>query len=221
VNSDNGHKGDVMAPTKKFEDALSPQQRRAFRALTTPEKIQQFLDRIRYHEEDSYHCPLTTMKTGRGCCFEGALLAAAALARLGHLPLIVTLVARDDDDHVLAIYKKNKRWGALAKSLYPGLRSRQPVYRTLRELVMSYFEFYFNSKAQRTLREYSMPLDLTKFDAESWMKKEETMPRISEALDSARHMRVVSPHRAGRLPNVDKWLFDAEMHGAARAKHYR
>jgi hypothetical protein len=214
-----------MKAIGQFEKALSARQRRSFRALTTPEKIQQFLDRIVYHEEDTYHCPLTTIRTGKGCCFEGALVAAAALWRLGHGPLIVTLVARDDDDHVLAIYKKNKRWGALAKSQYPGLRSRQPVYRTLRELVMSYFEFYFNPRAQRSLREYSLPLDLTKFDAESWMEKEETMPRISDALDSARHMRVVSPGRAKTMPKVDKWLFDAEMRGAARArrraKHYR
>jgi hypothetical protein len=204
-----------------FEAALSVRQRHSFRALTTPDKIQQFLDSIRYHEDADYHCPLTTMRTGRGCCFEGALLAAAAFTRLGHKPLVVTLIADDDDDHVLALYKKLGRWGAVAKSLYPGLRSRQPVYRTLRELVMSYFEFYFNPKAKRTLRECSLPVDLTRFNPENWMEKDETMAHVSDALDATRHMTLIPASRAGKLPKVDKWLFRSEMSCSARARRHR
>ena len=115
-----------MSRTEKFESALTVPKRRIFQTLKTPERIQEFLDTIRYYEDEAYHCPLATMRTGKGCCFEGALLAAAAFMRLGHKPLIITLVADDDDDHVLALYKKRGRWGAVAKSLYPGLRSRQP-----------------------------------------------------------------------------------------------
>lgn len=199
-----------MTATQEFENALSAQQRRRFRSLSTPEKIQEYLDGIRYHEEDIYHCPLLTIKSGQGCCFEGALVAAAALSRLGHAPEIVTLVAEGDDDHVLALYKKNNCLGAVAKSRFPSLRSRQPVYRSLRELVMSYFEFYFNSRRRYTLREYSVPLDLTRFNKEAWMIKDETAPLISDALDSSRHMRIVSPRQAGSLPKFDKWLFEAE-----------
>jgi hypothetical protein len=195
---------------RHFEAALSAGHRHAFRALTTPEKIQDFLDRIRYHEDDNYHCPLTTIKTGKGCCFEGALLAAAALARIGHPPLIVTLIAENDDDHVLAIYKNNGYWGAVAKSIYPGLRSRQPVYETLRELVMSYFEFYFNSRRRRTLREYSIPLNLTRFNARNWMEKDQTAEAVSDALDRTRHMRLFPQRMARKLTRVDPWLFKAE-----------
>jgi hypothetical protein len=195
---------------RHFEAALSAGHRHAFRALTTPEKIQDFLDRIRYHEDDNYHCPLTTIKTGKGCCFEGALLAAAALTRIGHPPLIVTLIAEDDDDHVLAIYKKNGCWGAVAKSIYPGLRSRQPVYRTLRELVMSYFEFYFNPRRRHTLREYSIPLNLTRFDSGNWMEKDETVASVSDALDRTRHMKLVPRRLARTLTRVDMRLFKAE-----------
>jgi hypothetical protein len=199
-----------MAPqAKKFENALSAQQRHAFLALTSPERIQEFLDTIRYYEDDMYHCPLTTIRTGKGCCFEGALLAAAALRRLGHSPSIVTLVAEDDDDHVLAIYRKGKCFGAVAKSVYPGLRSRQPVYRTLRELVMSYFEFYFNKRGRRTLREYSIPLDLKRFDAKNWMEKDETIALVSDALDRTRHLKLVPGSVAKKLPRVDAWTFAA------------
>jgi len=207
-----------MSLTKKFESALTSGQRRRFLSLTTPEKIQDFLDEIEYFEEDTYRCPLTTMRTGKGTCFEGALVAAAAFSRLGHKPLIITLIASDDDDHVLALYKKNGDWGAVAKSRYPGLRSRQPVYRTLRELAMSYFEFYFNHRAKRTLRKYSIPLSLTRFDAENWREKDETVAAISDALDATRHMRLVSPLQGNRLPKVDKWLFRTETHDSARKR---
>lgn len=202
-----------MVAVTNFEYALSARQRHVFRALTTPDKIQQFLDTIRYHEDDTYHCPLTTMRTGSGCCFEGALLGAAALARLGHAPLIVTLIAENDDDHVLALYKTNGRWGAVAKSIYPGLRSRQPVYRTLRELVMSYFEFYFNSRRRRTLREYSIPLNLSRFDAGNWREKDGTIVAVSDALDRTRHMKLVPRRLARRLTRVDRWLFKAGKPG--------
>jgi hypothetical protein len=195
-----------MTDIRKFQSALTALQRRAFLALTTPDKIQGFLDRIKYREEDTYRCPLTTMKTGKGCCFEGALLGAAALARLGHPPLIVTLFARDDDDHVLAIYKKNGCFGCVAKSIYPCLRSRQPVYRTLRELVMSYFEFYYNKKGRRTLQSFSQrPLNLDKFDKKNWLEKDETIKLINDALDRSEKSGIVSWSAASRMPGVDRW----------------
>jgi hypothetical protein len=204
-----------MTPLHTFENALTPKQRRLFKALNTPGKIQQFLDTIRYHEDETYHCPLTTMKTGTGCCFEGALLAAAAFRNFGKKPLVITLVAEDDDDHVLAIYKKQGRWGAVAKSIYPGLRSRQPVYRTLRELVMSYFEFYYNRRGKRTLRDYSVPLDLEKFDGKNWMEKDEAINLVSNALDRIRHIKLLSGNTSAQLPKMDAWTYKAGMLGTA------
>jgi hypothetical protein len=82
---------------------------------------------------------------------------------------------------------------------------------------MSYFEFYFNSHRRRTLREYSIPLNLARFDAENWMVREETAAHISDALDSSRHLKVISPRRGRTLAKVDKWLYGTEMHGAARS----
>src|SRR6202163_5163898 len=101
---------------------------------------------------------------------EGALLGAAALRMLGHPPLVVDLEAVRDSDHVLAVYRVNGRWGAVAKSDYAGLRSREPVYATIRELAMSYFEHYYNPAGEKTLPAYSRPVNLTSFDRTiKWM----------------------------------------------------
>ena len=126
------------------------------RTLTTPAKIQRFLDEeLGYNLEpggDTCYSPRTVLQKRVAHCMEGAMLAAAALRRLGHPPLLVDLEAVRDTDHVLAVYRDNGHWGAVAKSDYSGLRSREPVYRTIRELVMSYFEHYFNPAGEKTLR---------------------------------------------------------------------
>ena len=113
---------------------------------------------------------------------EGALFGAAALRMLGHPPLLLDLEAVRDDDHVLAIFRLRGHWGALAKSNYSGLRYREPVYRTLRELVMSYFEHYYNLQQEKTLRRYSRPVNLRRFDSMGWMTAEEDVWPIPEYL---------------------------------------
>ena len=136
-------------------------ERAVFRRLTTPEKIQRFLDpELAYNKEpDGATCrsPRRVLRDRTAHCMEGALFGAAALRMLGHPPLLLDLEAVRDDDHVLAIFRLRGRWGAVAKSNYSGLRYREPVYRTLRELVMSYFEHYYNLQKEKTLRRYSRP----------------------------------------------------------------
>lgn len=188
-----------MNPVDAFLNALTPHKRRTVQRLATPEKIQGFLDHVTYcGEDDNYHCPLVLMNSGRGCCFAGALFGAAALRLLGHPPFVIELKSENDDDHVLAVYKKRGYWGAVAKSHYVGLRSREPVYKTLRELAMSYFEHYYNRRRERTLRSYSVPLDLTKYDALHWMTKDDGMNTVADAIDRSRHV-LLFPRRMPKL----------------------
>ena len=151
-------------------DAL---QRKTLRRLTTPAKIQNFLDEeIAYNLEPrgaTCYSPRLVLREKVAHCMEGAMLAALALRHLGHPALLVDLEAVRDSDHVLAVYRVNGRWGALAKSDYAGLRSREPVYLSIRELAMSYFEHYYNAAGEKTLRAYSRPVNLARFDSLAWM----------------------------------------------------
>jgi hypothetical protein len=150
---------------------------------------------------------------GRAHCMEGALLAAAALRFCGHPPLIVDLRAVRDDDHVIAIFRQGGLWGALSKSSCMTLEYREPVYRSLRELVMSYFDFYLNKTGHLSLREYSRPLDLSIFDNSQWVSSDEDLGYIGEHLDRTRHYRLFSRLRASNLTKVDRTLFDASVLG--------
>lgn len=183
------------------------------RSLTTPAKIQRFLDEeIRYNMEpdgDTCHSPRTVLRKGVAHCMEGAMLAAVALRRLGHPPLLVDLEAVRDSDHVLAVYRDNGHWGAVAKSDYSGLRSREPVYRTIRELVMSYFEHYFNPAGEKTLRAYSRPVNLRQFDRHGWMTSEEDVWLVPNYLCEIKHTPIVAKTMLRNLAPMDKRLFAA------------
>jgi hypothetical protein len=148
-------------------------------------------------------------------CFEGALLGAAALRVQGYPPLLLDLEAERDDDHVLAIFKQRGHWGAIAKSNYSGLRFREPVYRSLRELVMSYFEHYFNLAREKTLRNYSRPVNLARFDRIGWMTAEEDLWVISEHLERIPHVSLLSNGVGRRMARVDDRLFAAGLAGRA------
>src|SRR5215218_5817695 len=156
--------------------------------LDSPVAIQTFLDGIAYSTEEIYLCPRSVLRDGKGHCYDGAVLAAAALRRLGFPPLLVELLpwVGHDDDHILAVFKVDGRWGAVAKSNFVGLRYRDPVYSSLRELVMSYFEVFFNLKREKTLRGYTLPLDLARFDRLRWTTRDETMEEIATGLERSR-----------------------------------
>lgn len=181
--------------------------------LRSPEKIQRFIDEdVAYNKEkDGETCrsPRRVLRDRLGHCFEGALLAAAALRVQGHPPLVVDLEAVRDDDHVLAVFKQKGHWGAIAKSNYSGLRFREPVYRTVRELVMSYFEHYYNLRGEKTLRRYSRPLNLEKFDPQGWMTAEEDLWDINNFFWSWPHYPILTPLLETKLNRVDRRLFEA------------
>ncbi len=154
----------------RLEDELTHEEAALLARLTTPRRIQDFLDGITYEPDYFNRCPLRVIRERRGHCYDGALFAAAALRRLGHPPLVIDLKQEPlvDDDHMLAVFRHNGAFGALAKSNFTGLRYREPVYRTLRELVMSYFDDFFNTLGRRTLRGYTRLLDLTPYDRVAW-----------------------------------------------------
>ena len=196
---------------------LTSAEKRALRGLKTPERIQRFLDtEIGYNKEpdgETIRSPRRVLRDRVAHCLEGALLAAAALRVLGYPPLLLDLEAVRDDDHVLAVFKQHNRWGAIAKSNYAGLRFREPVYRTLRELVMSYFEHYFNLDREKTLRKYSRPVNLTRFDRLDWMTSETDLWPIADHLVEIPHTPLLLPGADRRLARVDDRLFAAGLVG--------
>ena len=152
---------------------LQPKALRTLRALNTPVKIQRFLDALPYQYADTAWSPARALRERKGHCLEGALLAAAALRINGHPPLLMDLEAIHDDDHVIALYRERGLWGGIAKSNFAGLRFRAPIYRTLRELALSYFESYYNLRGERTLRSYSRQVNLARLDSQHWMTSEQ------------------------------------------------
>jgi len=184
--------------------------------LDSPVAIQTFLEGIAYSAEEIYRCPRSVLRDGKGHCYDGAVLAAAALRRIGFPPLIVELLpwVGHDDDHILAVFKVDGRWGAVAKSNFVGLRYRDPVYFSLRELVMSYFEVYFNLKREKTLRGYTLPLNLARFDRLRWTTRDETMEEIATGLERSRKVEILTPRMAERLPLLDARSFEAGLLGS-------
>jgi hypothetical protein len=177
-----------------------------FRGLDTPFKIQRFLDRLDYDDRPGTRSPLWTVREGTANCFEGALFAAAALGAIGDRPLVVDLVAHNDDDHVIAVFMRKGHWGAVAKSNFAVLRYREPVYRTVRELVMSYFDIFFSTRHRKSLRSYSLPFNLARFDRRDWVTTEEDVGYIGDALNAARHFRLITPRMVRELSPADPGL---------------
>jgi hypothetical protein len=197
-------------------DAFTTAERSVFRRLNTPERIQQFLDDLAYNKEpDGATCrsPRRVLRDRTGHCMEGALFGAAALRMMGMPPLLLDLEAVRDDDHVLAIFQTRGHWGALAKSNYSGLRYREPVYRSLRELAMSYFEHYYNLRREKTLRNYSRPVNLKRFDAIHWMTAEEDVWAVPEYLLEISHTPLLQAKLIPRLGRVDSRLFASGLFG--------
>jgi hypothetical protein len=207
---------------RDFDQALSESERRIWTQLTTPMGIQAFLDKLPYSVETGYRCPLRVLREHVAHCFDGALFGAAALRRLGNPPLILNMISNDeDDDHLLALYKRDGYWGAIAKSNFAGLRFREPVYRTLRELVMSYFEQFYNVERKKTLRSYSVPLNLKAFDKFSWMTSDPPIEKIGKRLDKIRKVRLLSRGMIASLSLVDGRSYRAGLVGTNRAGLYQ
>ena len=198
-----------------FKVRLTSEQRGAWQSLTSPANIQAFLDSIPYSSEDANRSPLRVLQERQAHCLDGGLFAAAALRQLGHPPLIVDLLPEPgtDDDHVLAIFRRNGCFGAVAKSNYAGLRYREPIYRSLRDLVMSYFEVYFNVRREKTLRSYTVPLDLATYDAMDWLTNDAAADAIEKRLPQLRRTPLLTPAMIAELSPVDQRSYEAGMFG--------
>jgi hypothetical protein len=183
-------------------------------SLTTPGRIQEFVDGLAYRAEDAPGSPRHVLAERRANCYDGAIFAAAALRRLGHPPLLLDMQAVRDDDHVLAVFRSRGGFGAVAKSNFVGLRFREPVFRTVRELVLSYFEAYFNLKGEKTLRAFSGPFDLSPFDRLEWTFRDDPLQYIAERLDGSRHFRILTPAMERALVRVDPRTMQAGLLGA-------
>ena len=190
---------------------LPPELAALFAAFHQPYDIQLYLDSIPYIGEELNRSPLRVARDRQAHCLDGGLLAAAALAHLGFPPRILDLVPEPgtDDDHVLAVFGGPGAWGALAKSNYAGLRYREPVFRSLRELVMSYFDDFFNIERQRTLRGYTRLLDLRPFERYAWLTSEAGVERVAQRLYSLKVIPLLTSQSILALTPVDERSFQA------------
>jgi hypothetical protein len=197
------------------ENGFSSGEIRKLRALRSPVGIQRALDAMPYHLAETAWSPRRVLAAHTAHCLEGAIFAAAALRALGFPPLLLDLEAVQDTDHVIAVYRVDGHWGAIAKSNFSGLRFRAPVYRSLRELVMSYFDDYINLRGDRTLRAYSRPVNLARFDRRhpGWMTTADHLWWIPAHLIGIRHTRLLTLSQEQRLPRVDRRALAAGLVG--------
>ena len=193
---------------------LTSAEHRALRALKTPYGIQRLLENLEYHLANTYWSPRKVLRERTAHCLEGAIFAAGALRVLGFPPLVLDLEANErDTDHVIAVFKIRGHWGALAKSNYAGCRYREPVYRSLRELAMSYFEDYFNPRGERTMRTYSRPVNLARFDSLNWMTTETGVRFIPEYLCDVHHYPLLNAAQIRSLTRADKRTIASGLFG--------
>ena len=184
------------------------------KTLDDPDKIQGFLDSIDYNPNYECRSPRWVIKKRSAHCFEGALFAAAALQNLGFRPLLVDMKSINDDDHVIAVFMEDNHWGAVAKSNFTTLRYREPVYRSLRELIMSYFDFYFNLNGFKSLRSYSLPLNLTIYENRNWTTTDEDLEYIGDKLEQLRHFEVVTKKMIKNLKIASPTMLKAGLLGS-------
>ena len=199
----------------RVDSGFTRRELRALRALKSPRGIQRALDAMPYHLAGTAWSPRRVLRERTAHCLEGAIFAAAALRVLGFPPLLLDLEAVQDTDHVIAVYRERGHWGAIAKSNFSGLRYREPVYRSLRELAMSYFEGYINLRGDRTLRAYSPPVNLARFDRAhpGWMTTEAGLWWVAEHLLEVRHTPLLLPSLICHLSRVDRRSLEAGMVG--------
>ena len=197
-----------------MSNSLTGKELRKLKSLNTPYKIQSYLDNIPYHLADTAFSPRNVLKHETAHCLEGAIFAAAALRVNGYAPLILDLEAKNDTDHVIAVFQQHGGWGAIASSNYAGCRYRAPVHKTLRELALSYFNDYFNKRRERTLRNFSTkPVDLSRFDKLNWMTAEKDVWFIAEHLLYIPHTPILTSAMEKNLTRIDQRSFNAGTFG--------
>src|SRR3972149_4845628 len=213
--------GEGRGTMTSLEESLQPQGRRVLRSLSSPAHVQDFLDPTPYSAEKFSRCPRRVIEDRKAHCFDGALFAAAALRRLGFPALIVDMHAVRYDDHLIALFRRAGCWGAVAKSNFVGLRYREPVYRSLRELAMSYFEDFYNPAGEKTLRPYPRPIRLAWFDRLDWETRDEGLETIARHTDRVPRIRLITPAIARGRSLPDDRSYRAGLQGVNPAGLYR
>ena len=192
---------------------LNKREVKVLKSLNTPGKIQDFLNRIPINFEekgDTCMSPMMVLKNRKAHCIEGAMLAAAALRVHGEKPLVVDMTAtKKDFDHVICVFKKDGKWGAIGKTNHAVLRYREPIYKSIRELVMSFFHEYFDDDGKKNLRSYSAPVDLSRFDHFNWMASEEDIWYIPDYLEKIKHFPILTRSQIAGLRKADRVELDA------------
>jgi hypothetical protein len=194
---------------------FTPSELRKLRSMKDPHGIQNFLDDAPYHLADTAWSPRRVLVEKTAHCLEGAIFAAAALRANGYPPLVLDLEAEHDTDHVIAVFRQNGCWGAIAKSNYTGCRWREPIHRTLRELALSYFHVYHNLRRELTLRRFSLPVDLQRFDRQNWMTTDKPVWFVVYHLFEIKHYPLLTPAMAKRLHRMDNRSFQGSIWGKA------
>ena len=188
-------------------------ERRILARLRTPAHIQRFLDDVEYDESGGADSPRVVMRTGKAQCLSGVLFAAAALRELGYAPCLMYIDAVSDDGHCLAVYEHNGLWGAIGKSNYTTLRAREPVYPYL-SLGLSYFEGYYNQYGKRTMRSFTVPVELERFEKRGWRFSEKELLYIDRAIDAAPKAWTLPRGSSARLSKVPELLLKAGLMGS-------
>ena len=202
-------------PSPRARWGFTPREWRALRTLESPIGIQRALDAMPYHLASTAWSPRRVLRARTAHCLEGAVFAAVALAALGFRPLLLDLEAVQDTDHVVAVFRVRGGWGAIAKSNFAGLRYREPIHRSIRELVLSYFEGYLNLRGERTLRAYSRPVDLGRAGRAhpGWATSEEDLWWIPEHLLEIPHTALLTRAMIRGLSRVDGRALRAALVG--------
>ncbi len=193
---------------------LTAAERSLLRSQSSPQKVQAFLNAVPINfelEGDTCYTVRQVLRHRRAHCIEGALVAACALWLNGEPPLVLDMRAEGDWDHVVALFRRNGFWGAIAKSNHVALRGRDPVYRSVRELALSYFHEYHNEQGDRTLREYSRPFDLRTLDPRDWVSGEAGAWEAERRIDLSRHYRLFPPSQHRYLTPIDAMEWRAKQ----------
>lgn len=183
---------------------FTPEELKIYKKLTSPAKVQDFLEKIPTNSGPTCYSPRQMLRYRKADCLEGALFAAAALQFHGHRPLVVDLLAaRHDCDHVIALFKIKGWWGAISKSNHAVLRYREPVYRDIRELVMSYFHEYTTNDGRKTLRSFSRAVDLSRFNPRGWVTSDKDVWYIDRYLNQVPHYSILNKTAVKKLRRAD------------------
>ena len=189
------------------KSGLNKSEWNKLKKLSTPAKIQDYLNSLPFNFErrgETHNSVRETLKSGRAHCFEGALIAATALWIQGQKPLILDLkTVRPDFDHVVTLYRCGRYWGAISKTNHAVLRYREPVYRDVRELALSYFHEYFLFNGKKTLRSFSKPFDLSKYGVD-WITTTGNLAELAHILDQSPHTNILSQGQIRNLRKADK-----------------